>query len=558
MGAGLSRLASTISGDNSTPELEQYSTVVTQPNLNHRKKLIMKRARWHAAAGITVLALLTAACTGTGDATDGQPPASSGCGTGEPISVNLLYPTQPATLDPNFDTTVMFAQISRNLFDGLFRLNDDMEIEPRLASKFVQVDELTYDISLRDDIKWHDGSQFKATDVIATFDRIANDKELKSKQATYVSNVASVTAVSDYEVKFTLKMPDATFIQTLATLIFITPESVIEKVGNVDFGKNPVGTGPFKLESWKEGDSVVMAANCDYWGDKAIPSKVEFRFIAEPATQLSSLQSGEIDIATGLTADLAAVAKSSSGVSLKSVDGNLSYWLSINTLEGPMSNPLVRQALNYAVDKKTITESLLGGFATPIGQQYGPSINGYSEDVEAYPYDPERARKLLEEAGYGDGKLQVEVVNRFEDLNTVQQAVASYLGKVGITVTTKTDPDFFDTWLNGEMAENQIFIRSNTNLLMDADFALGLDLDGARRGLYFHTPETDAMIAKARGISDAAERQKAYDELNSKLYDLAPSLFLYSTDLIYAMTDRISWTPRADGAIYLSDVTKSR
>ncbi len=515
----------------------------------------MINVRLLAAAGVTAaLALTATGCTTSpGDSPNGS---SAECGSGESITVNLLSPTQPASLDPNFDTLVMFAQVSRNLFDGLFRLNDDMEIEPALATGFEQVDETTYTVTLRDDVTWHDGSAFTADDVVFTFDRIANDAELGSKQKTYVSNVETTTAVGDHEVEFTLASPDAAFIQSLATLIYITPADVVEEVGTVEFGQNPVGTGAFAFQSWNQGDSVVLTANCDYWGTEAIPSEVEFRFIAEPATQLSSLQSGEIDIATALTADLADAVEASDGISVQSVDGNLSYWFSLNTLEGPLTDESVRQALNYAVDKEAITAQLLGGYATPIGQQYGASIFGYSASIEPYPYDPDRARELLEAAGYGEGELQLELVNRFEDLNPMWQAVASDLSEVGIDVTTTFDPGYFqDTWLEGTMAPNELFVRSNTNLLMDADYALGLDLDGARRGLYFNTPETDALIAAARGIPDRAERQAAYDELNAELKEIAPSLFLYSTDHIFGTSDSIVWTPRADGAIYLAGVT---
>jgi peptide/nickel transport system substrate-binding protein len=106
------------------------------------------------------------------------------------------------------------------------------------------------------------------------------------------------------------------------------------------------------------------------------------------------------------------------------------------------------------------------------------------------------------------------------------------------------------------MGPTQLYVAQNNNLLMDADFALGLTLDGARRGLYFKTPETDAAIAEARGIADVAKRQAAYDKLNADLYELAPLVFLYSTDAIFGTNSKIKWSPRADAAIYLANVLK--
>ncbi|MDR5701853.1 ABC transporter substrate-binding protein [Agromyces aerolatus] len=512
--------------------------------------------RWLAAASIAALALGTAACSG------GQPDAgtsdATSCGSGAPITVNLAWPTQPTTLDPNYETLVMFAQISRNMFDGLFKLDDGMQVQPNLAEGYEQVDDLTYDITLRDDVTFHDGSPFTAADVIATFDRISNDEDLASKQRSYVANVASVEELDEHAVRFTLTQPDASFIKVLATLIYITPGAVIAEGGATEFGRNPVGTGPFKLESWNEGDSVVLAANCDYYGDEPIPSGVEFRFISEPATQISSLQSGEIDIATAVTSDLAASLESSADVEVRSIEGNQTNWISMNTKEGPFADERVRQAMNYAVDKDAITDQLLGGYGTAAGQLYASSVFGFSPGVEAYPYDPDRAAELLAEAGYGPGEVQVEFVNFREELNPVWQAVAANLGDAGFDVSTTFDPNYFaDVWQAGNQAPHQIAIRANNNLTMDADFALGLELDGERRGLYFSTPETDAAIAAARGESDPTERQALYDALNAELNETAPVLFLYSTDLIYGASDRIDWQPRADGAIYLADVTKT-
>jgi len=514
------------------------------------------RTRWLAAMSVAALALGAAACSA--DPAAPAPSDGATCGSGEPITVNLAWPTQPTTLDPNYATLVMFAQISRNMFDGLFKLDDQMQIQPNLAEGYEQVDDLTYDITLRDDVTFHDGSPFTAADVISTFDRISNDDELASQQRSYVANVASVEELDEHQVRFTLAQPDASFLKVLATLIYITPGATIAEVGDIEFGRNPVGTGPFELASWNEGDSVVLSANCDYHGSEPIPSEVEFRFISEPATQISSLQSGEIDIATAVTSDLAASLQSSSDVEVRSVEGNQTNWISMNTNEGPFADERVRQAMNHAVNKEAITSQLLGGYGTPAGQLYASSVFGFSSDVDAYAYDPDRARELLDEAGYAEGEVEIEFVNFREELNPVWQAVAANLGDAGFTVTTTFDPNYFaDVWQAGNQAPNQIVIRANNNLTMDADFALGLELDGARRGLYFSTPETDAAIAAARAEPDPIARQALYDELNANLNATAPVVFLYSTDLIYGANSRIDWQPRSDGAIYLAGVTKT-
>ncbi|RUV67366.1 hypothetical protein EOA88_29880, partial [Mesorhizobium sp. M5C.F.Ca.IN.020.14.1.1] len=469
-------------------------------------------------------------------------------------------PIQPATLDGNYDTLIAFLQINNNLYDGLFRLDDTMNVEPNLATDYHQVDDTTYEITLREGVVFHDGSPFTSADVISSIDRIRNDTELASKQKTYISNVETVTALGDHKVQFKLKQPDASFIRVLATIIYITPKAVIDKVGNVKFGQNPVGTGPFKFEEWNRGDGVVLTANCDYWGEKPIPSQVEFRFSSEPATQVSALQSGEIDIATEITPDLVAGLKSSPNVDVKIGASNKTWFVTMNTLTGPLADKRVRQALNYAIDKEAITKQLFDGAAQPVGQIYAPDVFGYSKDVTPYPYDPERAKQLLAEAGFNSGNpLTLEFVNSYTDFNADWQSIASYLTNVGIVVKTRFDANFFgDTWLKKQMAPQQIYVSRNNNYLMDADFALGLTLDGARRGLYFHTPETDALIAEARGTSDPAKRQAAYDKLNASLYEEAPVIFLYAVDMIYGVNAKVDWMPLANQYIFAAGMKKAQ
>lgn len=520
----------------------------------------MRMKNWLATATFAMLAMT---------ATSGNAQAPAACGSGKPITVNLSNATQPVTLDGNYDTQVDFAQISRNMYDGLFKLNDQMLVEPSLATGYSQPDELTYDVALRSGVRFHDGSPFTAADVVSSFNRIASDDKLASKQRTYVSNVKSVIQINDSKVRFILKQPDAAFLRILATVVYITPKGAVEKVGNVAYGKNPIGTGPFKFSSWKQGDSVVLESNCNYWGNKPIPSKVEFRFISEPATQISSLQSGEIDIAIRISPDLANGLKASKDVSVQTVEGNQTVWVSLNTLAGPLSDVRVRQALNYAVDKDAIARQLLHGYATPTGQLYASSVFGHSKSVSPYPYNPQRAKALLKSAGYGaDKPLSIEMVNFSSDLNPVWESLATYFSDAGVVVKTRFDQNFFGNWVGKKMGSNTVVLMWISNLLMDADFALGLHLDGARRGLYFQTPETDAGIAQARAISDPMERltgvavarsskrQASYDKLNASLREAAPVVFLYSTKSIYGTSNRIDWKPRSDGAIYLAGVTK--
>ncbi len=329
-----------------------------------------------------------------------------------PVTVNLLHPVQPDTLDGNYETLVMFQQLNRNMYDGLFRFDDTINVQPALATGYEQPDSLTYDITLRKALfstMARPSARRTCCQHSIAFPTI---RSWPPSRKPYINNVESVTALSDYKVRFKLKKPDASFVRVLAFDYHHYAQAVIEKLGNAEFGRNPVGTGPFKFERWNQGDSVVLKANCDYWGEKPIPSEVEFRFISEPATQISSLQSGEIDIATDVTPRSSAGLASSPNVAVRTVSGNKTVFVSLNTLEGPLADKRVRQALNYAVDKQAIADQLYAGLAKPLGQMYAPSVFGYSKSVEPYPYDPERAKQLLAEAGYNkDNPLRLDYIN---------------------------------------------------------------------------------------------------------------------------------------------------
>jgi peptide/nickel transport system substrate-binding protein len=503
-----------------------------------------------ALAGAVALVAVAAACA----ADSGGAAPGDDCGDGTTLRVNL--PEEPASLDGNYDTLVISAQINQNLYDGLFLFDDDLQVRPNLATGWEQADDVTYEIALREDVTFHDGSPFTSADVVNTFQRIADDPDLASKQRTYVNNVASVDAVDDHTVVFTLAAPDASFIRTLASVLFITPKAVLDEAGAAEFATSPVGTGPFEFVEWVKGDHLTMEANCDYWQGPPQVSRVEWRFITEPATAVAALQSGELDLAPFVNEDLAAQFENSADFEVAEVSGIRNMFVSINTLEGPMSDVRVRQALNYAIDKEGITEDLLGGAGIPAGQPANPAVFGYSDDVEAYPYDPDKARQLLADAGYADG-LELVFYNHRPAQELVWQAVGEQLEAVGVSVELVTDENYFSgPFLDSEMPANGMLIQGCSNQLLDADYCLGLAYDSERRGLYYNTPATDELIHAARAESDETARQAIYDELMRLLHDEAPVLYLYANIDLYAMTSDLNFTPRSDQKIWLWDTDK--
>ena len=410
--------------------------------------------RWLAlTASIAVVG--SAALTGCGAGDDEA--ADVGCGNGKTLRVTVAE--EPSSLDGNYDTLVIPAQISHNLYDGLFTVDRNLKVQPNLATGYVRADPRTYRIALREGVTFHDGVPFTSADVVNTVDRIVNDKNLASKQTSYVNNVASVTPDGDHSVVFTLKQPDASFIAGLASLLFITPKSTIEKVGGASFATRPVGTGPFKFVEWVKGDHLTMEANCDYWQGDPKVSRVTWRFTPDPATAVASLQSGQTDMVPFMSADLAEPLKRDDRYTVTDVEGIRNMWVTLNSFAGATTDVRVRQALNYAINRDAIVNDLLKGGGVPSGQPANKNVFGYAPAVSPYPYDPGKAKQLLAEAGHATG-LKLTFVNDKAVNNLPWQAVADQLKAVGIEVTLKNDANYFaNTFLKKQMGANTMFIQ---------------------------------------------------------------------------------------------------
>lgn len=507
-----------------------------------------------AATMFTVLSMITLAACSDSD-TSSQAAKNVGCGDGQTITVNL--PEEPTSLDGNYDTLVVPAQINQNLYDGLFTMDKDLKITPNLATGYKQVDPKTYRVDLRD-VKFHDGTPFTSADVVNSFDRITNDTTLASKQTSYVSNVANVKADGAHSVIFTLKQPDSSFIGALASLLFMTPKAAIEKEGNATFATKPVGTGPFKFVEWVKGDHLTMQANCDYWQGPPKVSKVVWKFVSDPATAIASLQSGQTDLAPFVSPDQAKPLRGDDRYAVKTVQGNRNIWVMMNSFAGPTKDVRVRQALNYAIDKDALTSDLLKGGGVPSGQPANKNVFGFDPSIAPYPHDPEKAKQLLSEAGYASG-LKLTFINDRAVQNLAWQAVGDQLKAVGIDVTLKNDANYFpNTFLKKKMPANTLYIQGCSNQVLDADYCLGLTFDSKRRGLYYNSPATDKLIADGRAEPDRAKRQQIYNELMQKLHDQAPVIFLYANIDTYVMTSGLSFTPRGDQKIWLWDVDKAK
>ena len=315
---------------------------------------------------------------------------------------------EPKSLDPSVDTAVNDFRILMNMYDGLVRYKDGtLQPEPALAKSWeISKDGLTYTFHLREGVKFHDGSPFNAEAVKFTFDRMLDKNNPYHDTGPFplsffFSAIDTVTAVDDMTVQFKLKDPYAPFLSNLAypTGLIVSPAAV-KKYGK-DFGRHPSGTGAYKFESWEANSKVVVTRNADYWDGAPSLEAVVFRPITDANTRVAEMLSGGLDVMVEVPPDSVKQFSGNDAFKVYEQAGPHVWFLILNAKEGPFKNKLIRQAANYAINKKALVDNVLQGTADIAAGPTPPAFAwAYNNTLKPYPYDPAKAKQLLKEAGY--------------------------------------------------------------------------------------------------------------------------------------------------------------
>jgi peptide/nickel transport system substrate-binding protein len=400
-------------------------------------------------------------------------------------------------------------------------------------------------------VEFHNGEPLNADAVVYSVERII-DPDFNSEQITFVATVTGAEAVDEGTVDVFTSGPDPLIPARMTWMKIVAP--VYTEENPDDFLVAPVGTGPYKFVEWVRGDHVTLEANEDYWGGAPSIGKVTIRPIPEEATRLAALQAGEVDLVKGLIPeylDQAPKAVAASGLEFP--------WIRINTNTAPLTDVRVRQALNYAVDKEALAEALYGGYAAVAeGQILTSGHFGYNPSVTAYPYDPQMAMDLLEEAGATGATLElVGESGRWLKDKELVEAVAAQLEAVGLDIDVNIAEwsDWLDLLFAGAEAAPDLQYSAHDNVLLDADRTLtGMFTTGGSQAAYGN-PTVDQLVEDARTETDVAAREAMYQEVVQTLYDEAACIFLLNLDNIYGMSENLDWAPRLDGRIMASEMT---
>lgn len=434
-----------------------------------------------------------------------------------------------------------------NLYEGLVRFRDGtLEPEPALAQRWeITEDGRQYSFFLRRGVRFHDGAPFDAPAVRFNIERmLREDHPFRHTGpfplAFFFEKIESVQVVDPYLVRFHLAEPFAPLLAHLAypTGLMVSPAAVHRH--DLDYGRRPAGTGPFRFVDWQPRRRVMLERNPDYWGAAALPRVLVFRPLTDPMARVTELMAGGIDIVTELSPDNVALLRRDPRFEVQERAGPHLWFLILNTREGPLRDRRVRQAVNHAVDKAALVRHVLQDTAS-VAAGPVPAAFEWAHDpgLEPYPYDPGRARALLSEAGYGDG-LRLRLMAPASGsgmLAPVQMATAiqADLAKIGIDLTIETYE--WNTFLakvnrglagQADMAEMAWMTNDPDTLPYLALRSGAMPEEGGFNSGYYSNPRVDALIESARRSTGRAERARLYRELQRLVHADAPWLVVAS------------------------------
>lgn len=466
----------------------------------------------------------------------------------------------PQNWDP-IDTFLLdWSTIATSVFEGLVNRTLDLDLEPGLAESWEYLDDKTLQFKLRQGVTFHNGEPFNAEAVKFTFDRLLGAEGQQGPQYSNYTSIDHVEVIDENTVNFILKAQDPVLLTKLAGYgAVIVPPKYIQEKGDEHFNMNPVGTGPFKMTSYKRDQEIVLEKNADYWKEPAKLDKVVFKVIPEASTRLAEIQTGKIDIMKRVEVAQAETVKESSFLELMEVGTPTAFSLRFDSGQKPLDNKLVRQAINYAVDKQAIIDEILGGYGKPISTFQSELSFGNNPDLKPYPYNPKKAKELLKEAGVTEGTtLDLTIPGNDGNFKEISQAVAFYLEEVGLKVNINSVDN---TTLISDLIPNgkagHMYRQGWGGWTLDFDNTAYLMYhEGEQWNPSFKDEKVEELLAAQRASVDQKEREAIFKELTELLYELAPELNLYSAVDLYAVNERVkNFQPPHEDRLRLEAVT---
>ena len=472
-------------------------------------------------------------------------------------------PSHAPTLDPHMHFERVGVLVNINMFDSLLHRNTKLEFEPSLAVSWKALSDSHWEFKLRKGVRFHNGETMSAEDVKYSFDRVL-DQAKKSPQYGNIRAIKEVRVVNPDTVHI---ITDKPFPLLLERLVFfgIVPKKHVETVGDQAFGTtSPVGTGPWKFVEWKRDQMIRLEAFDQHWRGRPPFKHLVFRAIPEIATQFAEIKTGGVDIIRNVPADIVPELKTHPQAYISSTPILRVHYVELDMRSAPFDKKLVRQAANYAIDKQTIIQKLMGGLGRQVATTVQPLAFGFDPEVKPYPYDPKKAKELLAQAGYPNGVdvtlHSAAVANRPEF-----EAICQMLTEVGIRATPKMwDPGpAWNKFLQADgKATNGMYGSWGNYSVFDADAVLHplfhTEPGGWIGKWYARVEGLDRLIDEGRSSVDQPKRKRVYSQIQQLIREEAPSIFLWTQYDTLAISKKVQYAARGDEWLWLYDARPGR
>ncbi len=489
--------------------------------------------------------------------------------------------TEPSSLDPHFHVFSPNINVAMYTFDKLINFDQNMDLEPNLALSWDALDDSTWQIKLREGVKFHDGTPLTAGDVKFTIERAPTVPNSPSSYARFLKPIKGVEVVDDHTLKLLTDGPFPLLPRYLATFAIVSKKNG-EGAATDDYnsGKAMIGTGPFKFVSWTKGDSIVFKRNDDYWGKKPEWDTVTLRPIPQNASRVAALLAGDVDVIEQVPPSDIARIKADPDRDIAQAVSNMVIYIHMDSDrdaspfvtdkdgkplgKNPLKDPRVRKAMSMAINRQAIVDRVLEGAGVPAGQIQVEGTFAFSPDLKPETYDPEKAKALLAEAGWGDGfGLTLDApADRYVNDAQVAEAVAQMLSRVGIATKVETMPAAV-LFSRGTKLEFSVLMAGwNPNTGEPSEVLAGLlhtydkekGFGGANRGRYSN-PAMDEALEKALVTVDKAEHEALLIKAMQEVRSNDGVLFLHHQMNTWGMRKGLSVSPRVDAYTLAATIT---
>ena len=495
----------------------------------------------------------------------------------------MSFPTDIISMDPHGSEDVPSEQVRNTIYEGLVKHDENMEIVEGLATEWEQIDETTWEFKLREDVTFHDGSEFNAEVVKANIDRI-QDVARASPREFILEMISEVNIIDDYTVEIVTEYPFSPLLGNLShgagkmlskDLIDEDYQNALDEAGldttleeyyeireiggeeheeiasqisnstGAIVEQKPVGTGYLQFDSRNPGETTKLVAYEDYWDGPPTIDSAEFKAVSETNSRIAELETGTSDFIARSESNNIDRIESNENLTLEKTDALAIDYIGINTEKEPFNNKLVRQAITHAFDQEAVLSGVFNGSGTPAIGPLSPVTLGYDENLERLEYDMDRARELLKEAGYEDGFDATIMVNednpeRLDTAIWMQESLAEL--NINIDIEQVEWGAYLEMTGNGE---HDMFVLGWSNPPADPNHLLSTlfhsDMIGsAGNRSFFSNEEFDALIDEGKKESDEGAREEIYKQAQEILIDEAPAIFIRYPENLNAYQSNIS------------------